>query len=49
MLYEVITVAFLLDRAFRSPGSLADPEILNRIRYLGAVDPVADLQRSLLV
>src|SRR3990170_1388907 len=42
-------VAFLLDRAFRSPGSLADPGILNRIRYLGAVDPVTDLQRSLLL
>jgi hypothetical protein len=42
-------VAFLLERAFRSPGSLADPEILNRIRYLGAVDPVTDLQRSLLL
>ncbi len=42
-------VAFLLDRAFQSPGSLADPGILNRIRYLGAVDPVTDLQRSLLL
>ena len=41
-------VAFLLYRAFRSPGSLADPGILNRIRYLGAVDPVTDLQRTLL-
>ncbi len=42
-------VAFLLERAFRSPGPLADPRILNRIRYLGAVDPVADQQRSLLL
>jgi hypothetical protein len=42
-------VAFLLDRAFQSPGSLADPGILNRIRYLGAVDPVTDLQRSILL
>ncbi|HZD54856.1 MAG TPA: zinc-dependent metalloprotease, partial [Candidatus Aquicultoraceae bacterium] len=42
-------VTFLLERAFRSPGPLADPGILNRIRYLGAVDPVTDLQRSLLL